>query len=225
MLILKFGDKGKEVYKLQSLLSNKNKSFSGLDVDGEFGEKTKDAVISFQKNNDLTPDGIVGPKTAELLGLYFEDISDNVPNWFQIATKEIGVIEYSASGEDNKRIVEYHHTTTLDAENDEVPWCSSFVNWCIEKAGIKGTDSAAAISWSSWGQKDNNPSVGTVVVIRHKNKNNMSSTGSSSGNHVAFFVSEDDDYIELLGGNQSNQVKISRFIKNSFDIIAYRKPT
>jgi len=38
-------------------------------VDGIFGSKTRTAVISFQKKNGLTADGIVGPKTLAALGM------------------------------------------------------------------------------------------------------------------------------------------------------------
>lgn len=38
-------------------------------VDGIYGPKTKAAVISFQKKNGLTADGIVGKKTASALGM------------------------------------------------------------------------------------------------------------------------------------------------------------
>ena len=38
-----------------------------IDVDGDFGPKTRAAVKAFQRANGLTPDGIVGPKTAALL--------------------------------------------------------------------------------------------------------------------------------------------------------------
>lgn len=38
-------------------------------VDGIYGSKTKSAVVSFQKKNGLTADGIVGPKTAAALGM------------------------------------------------------------------------------------------------------------------------------------------------------------
>lgn len=38
-----------------------------LTPDRIFGQQTNDAVIAFQKNNRLTADGVVGPKTAELL--------------------------------------------------------------------------------------------------------------------------------------------------------------
>lgn len=38
-------------------------------VDGIYGSKTKSAVISFQRKNGLTADGIVGPKTAAAMGI------------------------------------------------------------------------------------------------------------------------------------------------------------
>lgn len=38
-------------------------------VDGVYGQGTRSAVISFQKANGLTADGIVGPKTAQALGI------------------------------------------------------------------------------------------------------------------------------------------------------------
>lgn len=56
---LKKGSKGNAVAVLQTLLE--------IDVDGDFGPKTKEAVIQFQKAHNLKPDGIVGPKTWEEL--------------------------------------------------------------------------------------------------------------------------------------------------------------
>jgi hypothetical protein len=45
--------------------------FNGYKVkdDGVFGTETKRAVINFQKSKGLTPDGIVGPTTANALGV------------------------------------------------------------------------------------------------------------------------------------------------------------
>ena len=34
-----------------------------IEVDGDFGPNTKNAVISFQASYGLTKDGIIGPKT------------------------------------------------------------------------------------------------------------------------------------------------------------------
>ncbi len=42
------------------------------DVDGKIGTQTKKAIRDFQKANNLTADGKVGPKTWSLLGPYAE---------------------------------------------------------------------------------------------------------------------------------------------------------
>jgi peptidoglycan hydrolase-like protein with peptidoglycan-binding domain len=42
----------------------------GYDVgtaDGDFGQRTADAVIAFQQAHDLNPDGIVGTETAQAM--------------------------------------------------------------------------------------------------------------------------------------------------------------
>lgn len=62
---LKKGSKGEYVKKLQTLL--KNNGFTTLEVDGDFGEMTKIAVIEFQGMNKLTKDGVCGPKTWQKL--------------------------------------------------------------------------------------------------------------------------------------------------------------
>ena len=59
---LRFGSRGTEVKKLQTLLNNCNNA--GLVVDGIFGKNTRAALVAFQKNHDLVPDGIYGGATA-----------------------------------------------------------------------------------------------------------------------------------------------------------------
>ncbi|MCD4820322.1 MAG: VWA domain-containing protein [Candidatus Cloacimonetes bacterium] len=66
--ILQEGNSGIEVEKLQTALKNKG-FYSGL-IDGKFTENVKEAVINFQKNENLTPDGVVGPLTLKALGIY-----------------------------------------------------------------------------------------------------------------------------------------------------------
>lgn len=144
------------------------------------------------------------------------------PRWLEIAEAEIGTHE--VKGGECKRILEYHSSTTLRAKEDEIPWCSSFVNWCMTQAGIKGTDSAAAISWTGWGEILTEPRVGAVVVIRQKFKGSDGATGSASGNHVAFFQKIENGRIYLLGGNQGDSVKVSSFGLSSYKIVAYRWP-
>jgi Putative peptidoglycan binding domain/D-alanyl-D-alanine carboxypeptidase len=63
---LMIGDRGPEVRHLQERL---NSFGSDLKIDGIYGSTTHAAVISFQAEKGLVPDGIIGPKTAAALGL------------------------------------------------------------------------------------------------------------------------------------------------------------
>jgi len=62
-----YGSTGNEVVQIQTRLKNWGYYFG--DIDGIFGPLTQSAVISFQRKNGLTPDGIVGPATLRALGL------------------------------------------------------------------------------------------------------------------------------------------------------------
>lgn len=53
--VLRMGDDGEEVKKLQTAL--------GIEADGDFGPATKAAVIAFQKKHGLFADGVVGRNT------------------------------------------------------------------------------------------------------------------------------------------------------------------
>lgn len=63
--VLRLGDRGPEVRSLQEKL---NAAGAGLEVDGDFGQKTKDAVVAFQKQKGLNADGVVTPETEAALG-------------------------------------------------------------------------------------------------------------------------------------------------------------
>lgn len=230
MHIIRLGSKGTEVMRLQLLLNSKLGLRVPLKEDGVFGVKTQLAVMALQQKNGLKQDGIVGPKTWTILGqsskpkpLVHETVAVNA-SWMLIAQAELGIHENSLPGEHNQRIIEYHNTTSLKATTDEVPWCSSFVNWVITKAGSKGTNSAAAKSWLKWGTHVNVPQRGAVVVIKRKTSGNDAVTGSSSGYHVGFFVTQTPTAVRLLGGNQANQVRYSNFSLTSFEIVDIRWP-
>ncbi len=59
--VIRQGKKNTYVAVLQDALTSLGYSTSG--IDGIFGSNTKNAVIRFQRANNLTPDGIVGCNT------------------------------------------------------------------------------------------------------------------------------------------------------------------
>ena len=63
----KIGSTGSEVRNIQTRLRSWG-YYSGS-VDGIYGRNTMKAVMRFQANNGLTPDGIAGPRTLEKIGL------------------------------------------------------------------------------------------------------------------------------------------------------------
>lgn len=122
------------------------------------------------------------------------------------AEMDLGIREVPGP-RNNPRIVMYHQTTAGGAAPDETAWCSSFVNYCVEKAGLHGTDSKVALSWQGWGEPSEEPKEGDIVVFRRHSP-------TSSGGHVGFFISQTDDKVRVLGGNQGNTISIAYFPKN-----------
>lgn len=194
-----------------------------LDRIAEFHRIDLDALLALNPQIDDVDRIVVGqlinvPLTPESGPSIHAALAEgDGPKWYQIACREMatGVDEIPGPSQHNPRIVEYHEATTLKATDDETPWCSSFVNWCMMKAGVPRTNSAAARSWLKWGQPLDQPRLGCVVVFERPPQ-------PTSG-HVAFFEALSGDRIRALGGNQGNQVNISAYRANQ--LLGYRWPT
>lgn len=133
---------------------------------------------------------------------------------FEIAKGEIGQKEILGS-KDNPRIIEYLKSVDLNDEitlHDEIAWCSAFVNWCLQKAGGKGTRSASARSFLHWGVEVTEPHEGDIVVFKRGN--------SSWQGHVGYYISQDEETVLCLSGNTSNQVKVARYQLDN--VLGYR---
>lgn len=226
--VVKLGDRNDDVKKLQKALNDKLQPNPKLKVDGIFGKATDKLVKIYQATFNLGIDGVVGRYTwASLLDQQTTTspatpvvvVSATAP-WMKFAKLEIGQKEIKGL-KNNPRIIAYHATTTLRAHTDETPWCSSFVNWVLKQDKITGTNSAAAASWLTWG-KASTAKYGAIVVINNKKAANSKLT--YSGNHVGFLVQEIPTHYIILGGNQSDQVKLSRFPKKSWHLRGYRWP-
>lgn len=140
----------------------------------------------------------------------------NKPPWLLAAEKDKGQEEWPGSWQDNPLILKMFKETTYHATHDEVPWCSAAVNYWMKKAGVKGSRSAAAVSWLNWGEDlGEEPELGCVVVLEWSN----------GSHHVALYQDGvvETGMIKCLGGNQGNMVKESWFPVSA--VMSYRWPT
>ena len=183
------------------------------------GEK----VNFIESSNDgywvkISAEGAEGWVSFKYLQPIVKDVIVSAFPWFDIAVQELrnGIAEILGPAA-NPRIVEYLHSTSLGAamaSSDETAWCSAFVNFCVEKSGYAGTDSAAARSWLKWGGETLNPVPGSIVVFSRGN--------DSFSGHVAFYVSETVNGINVLGGNQGNKVCYGEYSRDR--LFGYRLP-
>lgn len=131
----------------------------------------------------------------------------DLPPWFSIARKEIGVHE--APGVNNSaRVQDYFGATSLGPHTpDSIPWCSAFANWAMKQAGFACTNSAAARSWLDWGVPLMGPQLGCVIVFSRP-------LGGPASGHVGFVAqlpSPNAANVMVLGGNQSDRVCIEPY--------------
>lgn len=96
-------------------------------------------------------------------------------------------------------------------KTDETAWCAAFVNYVLKKAGFPYTGKLNAKSFLALGEQISVPRplgsskdfVDLVVLWRVQ-------PGGWQG-HVGFYIKERGNLIYILGGNQSNRVKISAY--------------
>jgi uncharacterized protein (TIGR02594 family) len=129
------------------------------------------------------------------------------------ALSQYGVKEIIGN-EHNQKIIEYARACGWSwVRDDETPWCSIFMNWVALQSGYERSGRADARSWLSVGEEVAVPETGDVVIFKRGN--------SEWQGHVGIYVSEEDGYINVLGGNQSDSVRIAKYSKA--DLLGYRR--
>lgn len=127
----------------------------------------------------------------------------------------------------NPVIVLFFLSTKTGPAGDTTPWCSAFMNWCLQTASPKfsGTADAGSQSfvknggWGTevWNKTDSWPPVdarrGDIAVFTDKS--------DPAHGHVAFFdgvTLRSPRHVDILGGNQFNSAKLHTFNIKSLDI-------
>jgi peptidoglycan hydrolase-like protein with peptidoglycan-binding domain len=81
--VLRLGSRGADVVELQFLINFISRYYASIPSviqDSVFGPATRDAVIAFQRQFGLTPDGIVGPATWNRLYSVYRSIENEAPS-------------------------------------------------------------------------------------------------------------------------------------------------
>ncbi len=106
-------------------------------------------------------------------------------------------------------------------KNDELAWCAAFANAMLLRADFPHTGKLNARSFLDLGDQISNPlPLGSsedfvdMAVLWRVDPN-------SAYGHIGFFLKERGDLIYLLGGNQSNQVKVSAYLRTR--LLEYRR--
>lgn len=145
----------------------------------------------------------------------FTELTNRAPMWLKAAWEELkkGIKEKHGL-EDHPDIIKYGKAVNLKIDHDEIPWCSAFACWCLETIGKNSTKSAAARSWLNWGVELQMPRPGAITVL--------SRGANPTQGHVGFFLWESakDSELFILGGNQSDEVNISKYPTKN--VLSYR---
>lgn len=122
---------------------------------------------------------------------------------FLVAMGEYGTQEWTGI-EHNPEVMKYFHDIGHKwVKDDETAWCAAFVNWCALKSGYKGTGKLNARSFMDIGVKVYG-NQGDIVVLWRINPD-------SPYGHVGLLVYKDEHFVWLLGGNQGNQINITKY--------------
>lgn len=177
----------------------------------------------------LVVDGIIGSKTTkvfnevvtvhglEILKEAYKDFGDSKPtdhyrDYIEIAFSEMGTREWDPGS--NPEVEKYHRVAGGVNWSDDIPWCGSFVGYCLKEAGYPLPNYPyRALSWLAYGLKAFVPVYGAIAVKKRR-----------GGGHVGFVVgaSENGLYVDILGGNQHDEVNVTRYRTEVFK--AFRLP-
>ena len=132
-----------------------------------------------------------------------------------VSVKEIG------GDTDNPQVMAFLKLDNSWPQHDEVPWCSGFANYVAWLLRLPRSKSLRARSWLQVGTPiDLSDAERGDVVIFNRGGIHDPNVIEDKG-HVGFFAGIEGDFIVVLGGNQGDQVKLSRYAKE--DLLGVRR--
>jgi len=135
---------------------------------------------------------------------------------YDLAQRFVGMTEV-AGKVSNPQILAMLQLDQLWPEQDEVPWCSAFVNYITWLLRLPRSKDLRARSWLDVGifipvELIERAEIGfDVVILKRGGGNQPGPEVINASGHVGFFAGREGNQILILGGNQSDSVNISRF--------------
>lgn len=182
-------------------------------IDGDAGPNTEAALSDFKGAHGFIARPYPVIQTLHLL--FNEDakakakpIVSGEPAWMVEARSKMGLHEVR----DYTELAAWLRSDgpTL-GDPRKLPWCGDFVQTAIK---LTLPDEPIPINpylarnWLKFGV-ETKPRLGAVMVFWRGSRNGISG-------HVAFYVGEDASTYHVLGGNQSNQISVTRMAKDRF---------
>jgi uncharacterized protein (TIGR02594 family) len=170
--------------------------------------ETNASGIAYDPNELILPEG--GERLPRPVSP--DEVDDFI--WMLTAKRLMGTEEYSEG--DNQDILQWARdlggSVAKDYKHDSIAWCGLFVAYCFFANGIDPVkDPLWALNWAKW-QTHVDPGYGSLLVFKR-----------SGGGHVGYYISEDSYSYHVLGGNQSDEVNVSKVSKAQ--LVSSRWPT
>lgn len=134
---------------------------------------------------------------------------------FDIAERYVGTKEVGGDF-DNPAIMAFLKLDMEWPSHDEVPWCSAFANYVCWLCRLPRSKDLRARSWLTIGRGIplDKAEPGDIIVLQRGSGEQPGPEVIDAPGHVGFYAGIFGEFIEVLGGNQSDQVKISRYPKS-----------
>lgn len=199
-------------------------------MDGAPGRELHRALERFQASEQMTVTGFADAATVNLLrkapnakssGLVLYDRAPPVPAepvWMREARRLIGVREQVGKGSNPvimswaKRLGGWVVNFFTD---DDIAWCGLFMAHILGLTLPREplpTNPLGALNYNKLGRRLAEPALGAIMTFTR-----------DGGGHVGLYVGEDSTHYHVLGGNQSNSVRISRIEKKRLSDIRWPK--
>lgn len=231
-MLARYGSSGSDVTRIQREL--KAAGFNPGPIDGDFGPRTKSAVVAYQKKYHLTVDGIVGPQTwGKMLTDGFDPAgtrpggtggtggvggttppsSNKVATMLNEARSHLGYHE----GAGNKNMFSSAMGRPAEA------WCADFVSYCYTKAGKKLNEPYTPTLLSMLHQNGtyhrSNPKPGDIVMFDWNRGDRTSAMHTGLVERV--YKSGGQWWVQTIEGNSSNSVKRNDYPVSDPNIVGF----